>query len=97
MSKVERDSQTQTRGYVSRFEPLALCSRLHRVKDFHYFHKETPRRIQNSILYTRGGTKQITSTQEGGHKAKAQSKENGLQHLVITKITNQNLTQLRIL
>ena len=40
-SRVEREIETQTQGYVSRFERQALCPRFHRVKDFYHLHKGT--------------------------------------------------------
>ena len=108
-SRVElRDRQTQTQGYVSRFEPFSLRSRLHSVKDFHYLHKRTPQRIQTPIFYTRGGTKLMHKANflytKGGHKAnthkrrtqaKAQSQKEKLEHLVIIKIINKKSHNIR--
>ena len=84
-------NQTQTPGYVSRFEPL-LNVPTFTQKDFHYVHtglstkgppprnyNSTPRvhnsTLSNTNLYIRGGTKPSTK----------QRKEI---HLVITKIKN---------
>jgi len=93
---LERDSQTQTQGYISRFVHQALRPRLHRVKDFYYLHQKTLQKIQTQSStqeeVQRQGTKPmhkaITSIQEGRHKAKAQNKREWLQYLVITKATN---------
>ena len=99
-----RDKQIQTRGYVSRFEPLTLCLCFHRVKNFHYLHEETLRRykLQSSTQEEAKSqcTKQITSTQAGGHKANTPLHKRGvqsqmhkanwrLQSLMTTKITNK--------
>ena len=80
-SRVEKDSQTQTQGYVSRFEHQALHLRLHRMKDFYYFHKEISQRVQTLILCTRGDTKPMDLYTKGGHKVKKQSQYTKQIHL----------------
>ena len=82
-SRVERDSQTQTQEYVSRFEPLALRSRLH-LEGFQLSLLRTPQRIQiqssTQEEVQSWYTKQSPLHKEERHKAKAQSKR------VITKL-----------
>ena len=77
-SRVERDSQTQTQGYVSRFEHQVLRPRLH-LEGYPLSPLVTPQKIQSLILYTKGGIKlmhkAITSTQGDGTKPKHKAKE----------------------
>ena len=73
---VER-KQTQTQGYVSRFEPLALRLRLNHVKKFLYLHLGTPHRKQplhKEWVQNQGANPTLHKRK---HKEKAQSqKEN---------------------
>jgi len=95
-----RDKQIQTRGYVSRFEPLALRPRLHLERFSLSPQKNSTKETLSTyeegtkpmILYTRGGHKAKTPL----HKRDAQSKRK-LQHLVITKITNKKFHNNKIL